>query len=242
MPLIKPNLNYEQLELDLGEDFELVDDSEITLSLQERNARSEAARGIFFQLIKGKKREWQNIHPGAVLPEGGDLPEWIDTFLGLLNQLWPWRQAAYIAWAASPKENRWPDNQDGLAREILGLSSDRVISTWRKKNPAIETAIGMLQSAQVFEHRGDVIDALVKSAKNPDYKHHQDRKLFLEMTGDHIPVAQIKALIASGQLKTKSDISQLSDQELVQLAGGDLSMLGLDDGDEEQGDESEDGE
>ncbi len=59
----------------------------------------------------------------------------------LRDQCWPWRVAAYIAWASSPRVGRQPHTQMELAKQILGLTSDRVINTWRKKNPAIDEIV-----------------------------------------------------------------------------------------------------
>jgi len=117
-------------------------------------------------------------------------PKWYDEYLKLLDGGWPWRVAAYIAWAASPRGGRWPETQDKLASEVLGLTSDRQIATWRKRNPSISEVIAALQVAPMLDHRADVIEALIESAKDPDYKSHQDRKLFLEITGDFVPAAR----------------------------------------------------
>lgn len=63
-------------------------------------------------------------------------PRWMDDFMELCKGGWPWRVAAYIAWASTPKGSREPKTQDELARNHLGLTSDRAINTWRRKNPA----------------------------------------------------------------------------------------------------------
>lgn len=105
--------------------------------------------------------------------------------------LWPdWRKAAYIAWASSPVKGRKPETQQELAVAVLGLESDRMIRTWRKRSKAIDDMIAALQAGPLMRHRRDVFDALVASASDPDAKSHQDRKLFLEMTGDYRPKGQ----------------------------------------------------
>ena len=144
------------------------------------------------------------------------LPGWYEEYLNLLDGNWPWRVAAYIAWAASPRNGRVPETQDQLAREVLGLTSDRQITTWRAKNPAIIDMISTLQVAPMLKHRADVIDALIKSAEDPDYKSHQDRKLFLEITGDYVPTSKLLA-----QLKKSAGggAGDLSDDDLLRLAG-----------------------
>lgn len=137
--------------------------------------------------------------------------EWVRAYADLRSEGWPWRVAAYIAWAASPKADRWPATQEKLATEILGLTSDRVIREWRAKNPAIDAAVGLLQSKQLFEHRGDILQALIASASAPDYKHHADRKLALQMLGDHVD--RVEATV-TGKPK---DLSELSDAELAAI-------------------------
>ncbi len=136
------------------------------------------------------------------------LPAWYEEYQRLLDGNWPWRVAAYIAWSASPRILRWPDNQDKLATEVLGLTSDRQIATWRRRNPNIADMISALQVAPMLEHRADVIHALIESARDPDYKSHQDRKLFLEITGDFVPAAKWLEEVqrsAGDGLKSKSD-------------------------------------
>ncbi len=138
------------------------------------------------------------------------LPKWYEEYLHLVDGDWPWRVAAYIAWAASPRTGRWPETQDKLATEVLGLTSDRQIATWRRRNPAIADMISALQVAPMLEHRADVIQALVSSATDPDYKSHQDRKLFLEITGDYVPtsklVAQLKRSAGDGAAGESEDV------------------------------------
>jgi hypothetical protein len=113
-------------------------------------------------------------------------PWWAD-YVGLRSQGWDWRKAVYIAWSASPGVDRLPPTQERLAVDVLGLSSDRVISKWREKQPQIETAIVELAAAPLLRHRRDIYDALIQCAIDPDPKTHQDRKLALELLGDYKP-------------------------------------------------------
>jgi hypothetical protein len=126
---------------------------------------------------------------------------------------WPWRVAAYIAWASAPKLSREPKTQEELATQILGLTSDRQIHTWRKKNPTIDETVGLMQAAPLFEHRADIFDALIKSATTKDYKNHQDRKLAFEMLGDFTPRMQVEETNHGN-----NDLEQLSDEELRKAA------------------------
>lgn len=141
-------------------------------------------------------------------------PEWFEQYQQLLEAGWPWRVACYIAWAASPRRGRWPKTQETLATEVLGLTSDRQIGTWRKRNAAIDETITILQAAPLMAHRADVFQALAESASNPDHRSNPDRKLLLEITGDYIPRAKVD-LRQPGDVE---DLSQLSDAELDELA------------------------
>lgn len=112
---------------------------------------------------------------------------WFDAYINLREQGWPWRTAAYIAWAATPRTERQPATVAELAQNVLGLRSPRVISQWRRKNPGIDEAVALLNVPELMKHRGEVLRALVTVAASEDYKGHADRKLFLEMTGDYTP-------------------------------------------------------
>lgn len=150
--------------------------------------------------------------------QGVSVPTYYEQFLELMDAGWPWRVAAYIAWAASPKSGRWPKTQEDLAQVVLGLTSDRQIAKWRKNNPAISDLIASLQVAPMLEHRADVIQALIASASDPDYKGHGDRKLFLEITGDYTPtsklVAQLRRSLGDQTAEQPNDV-------LEQYAGFD---------------------
>src|SRR5574340_577052 len=123
MPIEKPDYTlpegFQQLALDL--EVEEVEGSGV--SEQERRLRSETARAA----LEAKKPE--------------DIP-WLEDYLRLREGGWPWRQSAFIAWSSQPHGRRVPSKQDDLAR-MLGLTSDRAFSTWRKKNPAIDETISV---------------------------------------------------------------------------------------------------
>jgi hypothetical protein len=145
--------------------------------------------------------------------EGESKPGWFEDYLMLIGQGWPWRVAAYMAWASSPKIGREPQTLKDLSEQVLGLTTPRVISNWRRKYPSIETVVSMLQSKALWDHRADVLDTLAKMASEPDYKSFNDRKLFLEMIGDYTPKSRLQL---SGSAK---DLSELSDEELDRLGG-----------------------
>lgn len=144
---------------------------------------------------------------------------WVEEYQALRADGWNWRIAAYIAWAATPRQvgdvERWPGTQLALAREVLGLRSDRVIRVWRQKNHAIDEAVALLQMARLEASRGDIIAALVESATSPDYKAHADRRVALEMLGAYTPRQETTLKDRRGA----KDLSTLSDAELDELAG-----------------------
>lgn len=140
-------------------------------------------------------------------------PRWMDDFMELCKGGWPWRVAAYIAWASTPKGSREPKTQDELARIHLGLTSDRVINTWRRKNPAIDEMVRMMQAGPLFKHRAEIYTALVAVAVKPEYKSHNDRKLALELMGDYLPAQKILAALTA---RTQTGVK--SEDELDELA------------------------
>ena len=192
---------FEQLSLGLKID-ELEDgDAQVVFTTEEKARRSMGAKVALDQLHTQSK------------PGDGRLGWW-DTYQQLLNSKWPWRIACFVAWASSPKINRWPKTQDEFAQNVLGLTSDRVIATWRKKSPDIDGAISLLQSATMLEHRADVIKALVDSASNSDHRSNPDRKLFFEMTGDYVPRSRVDLNTDPGEDEMKSK----SEAELMEIA------------------------
>jgi hypothetical protein len=100
-----------------------------------------------------------------------------------LAQRFPWRLAAYIAWAASPVMGRAPATQLELA-QALGLKTDRTIRQWKEKDATIDQVIEQLQAAPLWRHRRDLYDALVRTAVAGDVP---ALKLAFEMTGDYTP-------------------------------------------------------
>lgn len=189
MPI--PKITYQlALPLDLPEAEEGTE-----INREEVLARSERAKNML-EAMHGKM--------GA--------PRWLDDYLEMVRGGWPWRVAAYIAWASTPRGSREPRTQDELARNHLGLTSDRAINTWRRKNPAIDEVVRMMQAGPLFKHRAEIYTALVAVAVKPEYKSHNDRKLALELMGDYMPAHKIlAALTAKGQgsLKTDQELDEL---------------------------------
>lgn len=193
--------HFEQLGLGLDID-ELEDgDSQIIFSTEEKARRSMGAKTALEKIYAEKKGDDERL-------------VWYATYQKLLESKWPWRIACFVAWASAPKINRWPKTQDEFAQQVLGLTSDRVIATWRKKSPDIDAAISLLQSATMLEHRADVIKALVASASSYDHRSNPDRKLFFEMTGDYVPRSRVD--LKTGEIG--DDLSSLSEDELYEIS------------------------
>lgn len=163
---------------------------------------SKAAQGAFDALVAGSS-------------EGSEGHDWYQRYKRMAGAKVPWRIAVYVAWASVPKDRRHPKTQEELARNVLGLGSDRVITSWRMKYPEIDLTIAQLQSNELYEHRADVFDALIKSASTADYKNKPDRQLFLEMTGDYSPKVKIEDL----RDPNSKDLSKVPESKLRHLAG-----------------------
>jgi len=192
MPISKP---IYQLTLPL-ELEEAVSDQQSAVSPEEARVRSETARAALNELS----------------PESAP---WKEEYLNLVDGGWNWRVAAYIAWAASPKNTRTPKTQDELARQHLGLTSDRAINTWRRKNPAIDEMVAVLQAAPLFAHRAEIYAALVDVATSHEYKGHNDRKLALELLGDYVPAAKLEAILRGSA--RGSDVDAEDEDQLTQI-------------------------
>ena len=74
---------------------------------------------------------------------------------------------------------------------------------------------GFAQAAKLLEHRANVFDALITSAEDPDYKSHNDRKLFLELTGDYVPSSKIDAILSRSAGAGYENDSTVSLENLV---------------------------
>lgn len=221
MAIAKPIYHLpEQMTLIVEVEQDLPSDG--SLSAEEVRARSETARSAFIQL-KGE----------------GKVAGWYEEFENLVQGGWDWRVAAYIAWASSPRENRLPKTQDELARLHLGLTSDRAISTWRKKNPVIDQMVAALQAAPLWEQRADHFKALNEGAikAGSDYKFYRHLELAFKMRGEFIPTS--KQMIA---LKKKADggVEDLDDAELDELIGSMTEEETQDPGDGEESDDAAD--
>lgn len=156
------------------------------------------------------------------LAEGDELPSWAEAYQNLLNAGVRPRIAAYVAWATMPKPYRYPETQEKLATEFLGLSSDRVISTWRKKFPEIDAMITELQAQAMLEFRPGAFYALGSVASDPSYRANPDRRLFFEMTQDYTPRQKIMGDEGSGVgRKLLDQLKKLPTAKLLETLGDD---------------------
>jgi hypothetical protein len=201
MPISKPDYQL-TLPLDLEEVSGSTSQvSGEVLSAEEVRLRSETARAALAGVDVAWKGEYQK------LVEGG----------------WNWRVAAYIAWASSPKASRTPKTQDELAQQHLGLTSDRAINTWRKRNPAIDEMVAVLQAAPLWEHRSEIYAALVSVATSHEYKGHNDRKLALELLGDYVPAAKLEAILRGSAKGSDVDAEDEDTLGAIERAAGQLT-------------------
>ncbi len=120
---------------------------------------------------------------------------------------WPWRKAAYIAWAATPKHERAPKTLEELAA-LLGLAGAGTIRNWRRQDAGIDERIAALPRKMLAGRLADVYEALAEVAASWDPKAHQDRKLFLELMGEYTPKgvsvsasAEAGAMVDMGKLE-----------------------------------------
>jgi hypothetical protein len=124
-----------------------------------------------------------------------------------------WRVAAYIAWASSPVIGRWPETEQELAPEVLGLKSARTIRKWKAQFPWIDEEIAYWQAAPLMRHRRDAFEALVEGATTKyDPRYFQYTRLYLEMTGDYSPKGSLD--VRANAALMDLPVGDLSDEEL----------------------------
>ena len=185
-------------------------------AVQDERVTSEAALAALSALRVKEPNIIQGLDgKPVVLGERDVAPRWMDLYKRLVEIGWKWRVAVYMAWAAQPKKYRWPETQEELAIKCLGLTSDRAIATWRRKNDTIDETITMLQGAIIFDGLPNALNAMVDVASESDYKGHQDRKLMFEMAGVYTPSSKITAEMAKKLVNASpDDMSEMSDEEL----------------------------
>jgi hypothetical protein len=188
-------------------------------AVQDERVTSEAALAALSALRVKEPNIIQGLDgKPVVLGEREVAPRWMELYKRLVEGGWKWRVAVYIAWAAQPRKYRWPETQEELSIKCLGLTSDRAIATWRKKNPTIDETISMLQGAIIFDALPDALNAMVDVATESDYKGHQDRKLMFEMAGVYTPSSKITAEMAKKLINSNpDDLEDMSDEDLRRI-------------------------
>lgn len=134
---------------------------------------------------------------------------------------WDWRKALYIAWSCVPSAQRWPRFEVELI-ELLGLTNTATIRKWKAADREIEERIAAGPKKLLGGHVADVLAALVKVASEPSPQAHQDRKLFLELTGQYDPKGTInlRGAVAVGEIDEMLDDEEQKavEQALKELA------------------------
>lgn len=162
------------------------------------------------------------LQQAGKIADGENVPSWAETYQQLLNANIRPRIAAFIAWATMPKKYRFPETQEKLATEILGLSSDRAIATWRKKYPEIDMMISALQAEAMLEYRPGAFHALGSVASDPSYRANPDRRLFFEMTKDYTPRQKIEGDDGNAVgHKVLDKLKKLTTAQLLETLGTD---------------------
>jgi len=199
----------------MAQKFDWHEIEQLAMSLDVAEIEVDKSAPSYAEVLARSETAQKVLESGDHKDSEGEPPDWLESYFKLRQIGFSWRVATYIAWAASPKVLRWPENQVELAEKVLGLSSPRQITEWRKKDPRIDDAITMLQAAPLHEHRADIYKALVEVATDPDYKNHPDRKMALEMLGDYVPRSRMDL----GKALDEDGAKSLSDADLRKHAG-----------------------
>jgi hypothetical protein len=190
---------------------------------------ADEADGALFSVADVRAREiiFRKILENAGKIEAEDvIPSWADGYQELLNAGVRPRIAAFVAWATMPKKYRWPETQEKLATEVLGLTSDRAIATWRKRFPEIDMMISELQSEAMLEYRPGAFHALGTMASELSYRTSSDRRLFFEMSGDYTPKQKVTTDDGMGVGRKMLDkLKKHTTAELLVLLGDDALEL-----------------
>lgn len=163
------------------------------------------------------------------LDEGEEIPSWAETYHELINSNIPWKIAAYIAWATVIRKHRWPETQEELAINVLGLNSDRRITEWRRKYSYIDQMIADLQTSKYMQYIPGAIAASGEVASRPDYKSTAERRLLYEATG--IIDTKTKVSVEDGHVnlgaghKLLDQLRKKSTAELLDLLGEEAPEL-----------------
>lgn len=158
--------------------------------------------------------------PSLAVAEAEPVP-WEDFWRDLMEERtedgkrrWDWRKALYIAWHCVPTSKRWPRHKYELM-DILGVN-DATARKWRQNDKEIDERIASGPKSLLGGHVANVLSALVQVAEKADPQAHQDRKLFLEITGLYKPKGEV-ALAGAVFAGDIDDV--LDDDEQAEIAG-----------------------
>ena len=138
-------------------------------------------------------------------------PDWL-IYFDLVEERWPWRKAAYIAWCTQPRDQRQPDTEQKFAIQELGLTSARKVREWKQDDEFLgfikDMAKSMLAGARL-----DIFAALVESATSGNPRNHADRKMAFEMLGDYKQTLRLGSTLPDDldQLGESDKRAQLAD-------------------------------
>lgn len=145
--------------------------------------------------------------------------KWASDYQTLLGGGWDWRVAVFIAWKSMPPDLRQPATQEQLAKQVLGLRSDRVIRKWCEKNPAIEETIAKLPMQTMLARRRAVDEALMESATTQGHKHSPDRRLFYQVTGllapDGTQINNVTTQVNSDEMSKAKEKAKAFEAQIV---------------------------
>lgn len=193
------------------------------------SSAEEADGANVLSVMDVKAREqafYRTLVQSQKITEGEQLPSWAEDYERMLSAGMRPRLAAYIAWATMPKKYRYPETQAEFATQVLGLTSDRAISTWRKKFPEIDVMISELQAEKMLEYRPGAFRALGEVASDPSYRANPDRRLFFEMTKDYTPRTKVETTEGTGVgRKLLNKLKGKSTAELIEALGEDGLQL-----------------
>ncbi len=186
----------------------------------------DAEEGGRHDLTSAEVRERKMIAYAALKDkiENDDAPDWTNKFHELMLSNIPWRIAAFIAWSCVPKHNRWPETQDDLAVEVLGLTTARRIIEWRRKYSYIDQFIASAQTSVLLEYIPGSMEASGKVASDPHHRATQERRLLWEAVG--IINRNQKITVDEGGLVGKG--RQLLDQLRKMPTSKKVELLGED--------------
>jgi hypothetical protein len=155
--------------------------------------------------------------------EAGELPDYMRSYNRLLNAGVPFRIALYITWMTIPRPYRWPETQEELATQLMGLTSDRAISTWRRTYPYIDHMIADLQSEEFLEMRPGSIAAMAEVVSNPSYRSTGERRLYHELMGDLEKKVSLTMPGAGVGKDVLAALDKVPTEKLIEMLGPELA-------------------